>query len=305
MSLLQDIQNDLIKKDVDVSSVLRKCLVLASRLDSEELKDWANKELNGYENKEELPDYRVIQVQSKGDFSGAFQSGLKNANIPLCYIPKKYRADFEQSYCLQPISAYESLVNSSKGENLREPWSSDFIVVLGEKIYKGMNCLSAWKEIPNTAVVSLVDSVKNRMLNFVLMVETENPEAGEVEISKERGPIKKEKVSQIFNNTVYGNVGNISSSNSNVSQSATFNIVEGDFNSLKKQLEEFDVSEEEVEELKEIVKKDDTEKVKETKTLGKNVRKWIEKITKTSVSLAKGVTTEIIAKAILLYYGVE
>ena len=81
MSLLREIQNDAVNSNVKVSDLLRKCKILAYRLGNNDFKSWVEFELNGYSKIEILPNYRVLKVNSKGHFSGAFGSGLRNADL--------------------------------------------------------------------------------------------------------------------------------------------------------------------------------------------------------------------------------
>jgi hypothetical protein len=58
MSLLREISN-LASDDCDVTTLLRKCKILASRLSSKEFAQWVGCELNGYPESEALPEYRL------------------------------------------------------------------------------------------------------------------------------------------------------------------------------------------------------------------------------------------------------
>ena len=87
-----------------------------------------------------------------------------------------------------------------------------------------MVCVQAWKVIPSTKLEGIVDIVKTKILNFVLEIEVINPEAGEAKLNS--NPIPQEKVSQIFNINISGNVGNLASGNSksNIHQSINTDI---------------------------------------------------------------------------------
>jgi hypothetical protein len=307
MSLLRDIQDATINSDIDISTVLRQCKVLAVRLGNDNFKKWVDQELNGYNKIDDLPNYRILTVQSKGYFSGYFGSALKNADIPLIRIPEKYRKIFNKAYCTQPISAYESLLKLSKGENFQEQWLPDFVALYGGKIYQNMNCMAAWKDIPHGSIVSLVDSVRNRVLNFVLEIESEAPDAGEAQINKP--PLPQERVTQVFNTTIYGDVGNIAEGSTNVTQSSTLQVFKCDFESLRKQLLELDVPSTEIDELETAIKKDDKNEVIKNKSLGEGVTSWvgnlITKSAKGTIPILQSSSANIITKAILLYYGID
>lgn len=305
MSLLRDIQNAAIDANVDVSVVLRKCKVLAARLGNPNLATWVEDELNGYTDVESLPEYRIIQVHSKGHFAGYAGRRLQNADIPISCIPKKYREQMRSSYMMQPISAYVSLLERSDGDNLQEPWSPDFTAMYGRDIYQNMNCMQAWKVIPRAAVVSLVEAVRNRILSFVLEIESENPKAGEAEINKP--PISQERVTQIFNTTINGSVGNLTGGSSHFSQSLQIVVTPGDLESLQRYLTSLGLSTDEVQELETAVKADGTHS--KQKELGKSVTGWLgvlmTKIAKGVVPTLKGIEANLITKALLMYYGIE
>lgn len=221
MSLLREIQNSAIDSRVPLASLLRKCKILAVRLGSDEFKKWIDAELNGYSSKDAVPQYRVLRVNSKGNFFGSFQSVMKNADIPLSCIPEEFHEILRTFYLRESIAALESLVENADEGLVQEPWNPDLVAYVGQNIYEGMNCVQAWKVIPINFVVSAIDSVRTRILNFVLEIETENPDAGEAPVNS--NPVSKDKVTQIFNTYITGNVGNVATGSANVKQQTWVN----------------------------------------------------------------------------------
>ncbi|WP_201772743.1 AbiTii domain-containing protein [Endozoicomonas numazuensis] len=207
MSLLREIQNSAIDSNQDLAGLLRKCKVLAARLGSTDFKEWVENELSGYKTAEDFPDYRIFSVHSKGHFSGAFGSGLKNADIPMSCIPEEFRETFSTSYLSEPVASIEMLVANNDSGTLQEPWNPDFVALVGRNIYQNMNCMQAWKVIPINGLVAALDEIRNRILNFVLEIEAEDPSAGEAEPNST--PVAPEKVQQIFNTYISGDVQNV------------------------------------------------------------------------------------------------
>jgi hypothetical protein len=223
MSLLREIQAAAVDSSVPLSTLLRKCKVLAARLGNPEFKQWIDAELNGYASKDALPPYRVLNTHSKGHFSGPFQSGLRNADIPLLCVPEEWRESMGHCYLMQPIAALESLAANSDGDTAQEPWNPDLVAYVGGKIYQGMNCMQAWKVIPINSLVAALDTVRTRVLNFVLEIEVEAPDAGEAPVNS--NPVPQEKVHQIFNTYISGNVQNLATASTDVRQYAK--VIEG------------------------------------------------------------------------------
>lgn len=218
MSLLREIQDAAVDSSIDLPMLLRKCKVLAARLGNEDFKRWIDNELSGYDEKEDLPDYRILDVNSKGHFSGAFGSGLRNADIPLMCVPKDFRESLGHSYLMQPVAAIASLVSKDQTATLQEPWNPDLVAHFGRDIYERMVCMQAWKVIPGSALVAALDSVRTRVLNFALEIEARNPDAGEAMPNEK--PLPQEAVQHIFNTYITGNVQNMAAGSENVRQEA-------------------------------------------------------------------------------------
>lgn len=61
MGIIQEIQEDLLKDSVKLSVILRKAYIPAVKLSLSDLKEWLDKETQGYDSVDELPQYRKIQ----------------------------------------------------------------------------------------------------------------------------------------------------------------------------------------------------------------------------------------------------
>ncbi|MDA8228388.1 MAG: hypothetical protein M0T74_11960 [Desulfitobacterium hafniense] len=222
MSLLREIQDAAIDSKIELAVMLRKCKVLAARLGNPEFNQWVENELNGYKDINSLPDYRVHYVNSKGHFSGPFQSGLRNADIPLQCIPEKFHKNLSHAYLREPIAAMESLLKRDNPGTFQEPWNPDLVAYVGQDIYQDMTCMQAWKVIPASTIVAALDAVRNRILSFVLEIEAESPDAGEAPINSH--PVDPKKVQQIFNTYITGNVQNVATGGANIEQNAISKI---------------------------------------------------------------------------------
>lgn len=221
MSLLREIQDAAVDQSTDLPALLRKCKILAARLGNNEFKSWVDYELNGYKDVADVPDYRILYPQSYGDFDGPFGSGRKNAPIPLSSIPESFRKNLSMSYLMQPISAYVALLGSKSSGTFQERWNADLVALVGGNIYQGMACIVAWKSIPYGSIASLVDTIKTRVLNFCLEIESAAPDAGEALLN--HPPLPQERVSQVFNTYISGNVQNVATGSSDFVQTATMN----------------------------------------------------------------------------------
>ena len=115
MSLLEDIQAAAVDASCDLGTSLRKCKLLVVRLQSQPLEDWLIWESNGYPEKEEVSAYRMWALEVKGHFAGPFDSGIRNAPIPLHCLPEALRQSYERYECRQNIASVEATLEKNEG----------------------------------------------------------------------------------------------------------------------------------------------------------------------------------------------
>ncbi|MCJ7514376.1 MAG: TIGR02391 family protein [Dehalococcoidia bacterium] len=167
--LVNGILDDINNANVDISIILRKCKIVATQVKNNELQIWVERELNGYGNKEDLPDYRIHKTESYGDFiSIAYH--VKNRQIPSSCVPKEYREYVTTSYLMQPISHYASLL-SEEGDTAAEVWPGNLVAQIGSNMIQGYTLTRAWKPLSKNAISSLIDIVRNRVLEYIIQIE--------------------------------------------------------------------------------------------------------------------------------------
>jgi hypothetical protein len=302
MSLIHDIQAASIAQDSDIPTLLRMCKLLAARISHQEFAVWVDRELNGYPTINELPDYRVVRVDSYGSFIGSFSRADK-LQIPVSVLPKEIQEQYRNAYMGSSISAYTALLSGEKSGSVQEPWPVSLSVHNASKLTPEMQCVSAWKEIPIGAIVRLMDSVKTRVLGFAIDLEREAPNAGELPIGSQP-PLSREKMTQIFNTNITGNVGNVANASSDFSQSSTMTVKPGNWESLEAQLLELGLSAGDTVGLKvdlerALAASDHAERIKTAST-------WIGRLAGKAATGAAGVGIEVaatgVAKAIAAYF---
>jgi len=165
-ALLDDIINLAVDGSQPLPDILRKCLLLGHELKNDQLKAWANSELNGYKTIEELPDYRVIPAQAKGNFTGPLHARANNHNIPPVILKPEHRHWATTAYLLQSVSAYAEVVKNGSSQSgvLMFEWPANMVVYYQQKIIP---------HLPVNAAVEMLDTVRNRTLNMALQIKDE------------------------------------------------------------------------------------------------------------------------------------
>ena len=164
--------------------------------------------------------------------------------------------------------------------------------------------MQAWAELSVGHLVELLNTVRNRILDFVLAIWKEAPEAGEGQFGVPCS-IEPSRVTQIFNTTVYGGAANLvgNASNSPVS----FNISQGNFESLAKVLADNGIQSGDIESLSKDIHADALP-IK-GKGFGPRVSAWIaamiQKAADGSWNIGIGAAGTLLADAISRYYGLQ
>jgi hypothetical protein len=213
MTLLRELQRDALNPDVDIVTVLRKARVLAARLHNAEFVAWVQHELDGYPAAVDLPKYRILNVDSRAHLIMGLMH-MPRAPVMASQVPEQFRQWATTSYLASSVSELSSLiagVDNTKHEGLQCPWPQELAVEFGAAGYgdgrSRVQCIGAWQEISVSAVVGVVETVRNRLLEFVLQIEAEAPGAGEV--APGETPLPQEQVTQFVNNYIFGGVTHI------------------------------------------------------------------------------------------------
>jgi hypothetical protein len=301
MTLLEEIQKAVIDPTSDLGTVLRKCKLLASRLGSQPLENWVHFELNGYPEKEGVPPFRMWSLELKGHFSGPFGSGIRDAPIPLACIPENIRQQYSQYQCRQSISVIEDILSRAK-EGILQVSTGDLAMFLGGKVYQNQHCYQAWAWFGVGNLVEIVNSVRNKVLDFTLELGKKAPDAGEIggEVTSKLEP---SNVTQIFHTIVYG--GSVAVVGTN--KLTEVNIHPQDFESLSIVLKDNGISEEDLAELDSALESDD--EPRPNTGFGPNVASWISKMMKKAAegswNISLGTAGNLLAQVIAKFYGLN
>jgi hypothetical protein len=262
--------------------LLRQCLVLASRLQNDELREWATQELRGYSAGADRPPYRKrFFTNVLGNFNGGFGAVMKNAGIPQFSVPEPLRDGLFHAEVREGVAQIEHLL-AAEQHTLQIPWPADVVGLLQQRpIYEGMVLMEAWQVIPATAYSSVLSGIRDRVLQFALDIERENPEAGEAR--PDQMPIAESRVTQIFNQNFYGDHAAVATGGRDVIQQVTTSV---DIDSLVATLRELGIHEDEQETLVEAVRED---KRNGSSSPGPKTRAWLARMQNGSIQLGSGV----------------
>jgi AbiTii len=252
MTLLRDIQDAAVSSNAPLSDLLRRCRILGTRLKSTEFTEWVDRELNGYPSRENLPAYRVTPTVSVGYFSGPGGRQASNIPIPSFRLPEPLRETWSNIYLDGPIRGYEDLIGNSNEVVFQCPWPGDLIAMIAPNILAGMYLVSAHQSLSRLAIIGLLDSVRNRVLNFALDIEAILP-SDNVD-PRDFSTMVPERVHQVFETHIHGNIGNYAAGSREFTQES--GIAAGDLVGLRRALEGYGFADADVVDLERAIDED-------------------------------------------------
>jgi hypothetical protein len=295
--LLERIQDGAISSTVPITELLRLCQVLGSRIGSDEVGEWVQNELNGYPVDAELPEYRVLRGLAMGHFIGPGGSGLRNATLPASNLPEELRHWAERIDYRHPISALEALGGLDKSKNVHFGWPGDLVALVQQDFYQHLALAQAWLSVPHIGCQNAVESVRNRVLTFVLEVSKRDATDSGADLKSSASTLN-----QTFHTIIYGSVGNLAQSAGKVSQVS--GIQPGDLSSLLDELARLGVSKQDLDDLDQAIT---SEPQGTPGSLAPKVSNWVGRVISNALSgvgsVAVATATEIIPKLFEKYYG--
>lgn len=247
MTLLDEIQSDLVNESASLSNTLRKAKILASAIGLQEFREWVDSELDGYEYREKVPSYRRFRPTNLGTFSGPLQSGVKNMVLPTYNLPEQVKDFAENMIFFDGVGALEAQTSSSDQHQWK--WSQEMILLARDAIpmYGGMVLVDAHQPIPSHVISGVLDQVKNKLLGFVLGLQANNITSEDLA----NRSVEPEVVRNLFNFNIYGD-RNVVATGENVNQHID-SVKKGDIDSLLSYLRELKIDDEGLSELKAAV----------------------------------------------------
>ena len=256
-SLVLELQRESMDPHMLVSDLLRKAIVVASKLGIEELKKWSENELRGY-GKEPVPSYRNVRGELKAHNP---YRGL----IPVILEDSKLMEKLRHRDIGQPISGLEDLYYRKGESRLQVPLPHDALMRFfgnSEEFRLGIiPTLIVGKE----QIFGILESVRNEILNWSLELERRGILGDGMTFSQE--DIRKAGSITFNISNFSGVLGDVTSSN--------FQI--GNYNTIHEQLKKLGVSQSERNELEDIldnIKSSDTEN---RKSLIKRGTEWLSR----------------------------
>lgn len=165
------ILKDLVSGDNNLESVLLRLKIILSDLENEEINNWIDSEIQGYENFEDIPPYRILQGRPMGTYIlGSPFNGLKHTNsqVPIGHLPKDVRDSLLTLHLTDGLLGIKSLIESDG--TIGKSVTTEFCHSISKEglFITGMNVIFSVNQIQG-----VIANIKNKLMNILLKIEKE------------------------------------------------------------------------------------------------------------------------------------
>ena len=238
--MLDDIIDGATTDAVSTSNLLRKVQVVAHRLNADDIKAWAQRELMGYENVADLPRYRAeLVVNVLGVWAGPM-GHRETHTLSAGTIAEDAARVLFRANLTQPIAELEDIAAATGDADPSIPWDPIHVGQYNRWGQEGkvprfefMGLLSANRVITRAMIRGVIDSARNTALDFALSLQSADPTAGAVGGPTVADAPVERAVMNITNN-IYGDGAQVAQGENFRQRSK---VVKGDLSSLLKAAE--------------------------------------------------------------------
>lgn len=277
-----------------IPELLRKALLISTKLGLHDFRQWVLNELNGYDDTEDLPSYRLIH----GDLR---VHNPYRGYIPFLIEDSEISKMVRQVYVMQSVDSLSHVLVEARGQTVTFPFPPEAEAVL-MRMQDSFSAMRPTRIVACNQIAGILEQIRTRLLDWALQLEAEGV-LGEGLTFSETEKRRVEMSQGISINNFQGVLGNVS--NSQVQQNLNMTITPGNFSSLASYLANHDVSAEDLRDLENAVRQDPQPDDK-TK-LGDYVSAWIGKMIGKAAqggwNISLGAAGNLLASAIAKFYG--
>ena len=170
MKSLTDLAGDL---GVSTEQVLTAVRIVATRAGVKELATWAAKELEGYEEGDELPAHRTWGLTIVASLHNPMQGFIQNTHVGDFAIASEHREEATTHRCRQGIGQIENLLHSNEGEPLSvEHPNLAMLINRGPMLQRGWTCTHATAQFSPQHLRTIVNNARQTALKLCLECES-------------------------------------------------------------------------------------------------------------------------------------
>ncbi|WP_030507906.1 hypothetical protein [Microbispora rosea] len=168
-SLVGRIQRDVLDPSVSTADLLRACIALGTHARFEKIRDWASKELRGYDEDDEVPPYRMLHFPMFMDWAKGPRQGTRQVSLE--ELPENMRESLRNGVAMRdPIAQLAEQAKSERTSDLHitfgnAPILAEYMMRRSGDSFLYINAIY-WK-MSSGALAGIVDQVRTVLTEFI------------------------------------------------------------------------------------------------------------------------------------------
>jgi hypothetical protein len=185
-SLVEELQRDVLDSKISASDLLRKSLVIATKLNLGEFRTWVEQELSGYADTKQIPEYRRIvgRIMAFNPMRGYIPAVIPDAKLVELLSTRNEIA---------PVGVLESLLSSGE-TSFACDFAPDILLTL---LRMQRFPMVPQVLIPRTSFAGILDAVRNAVLTWSLKLETDGIVGEGMSFSPKEKKLASEKAADL------------------------------------------------------------------------------------------------------------
>lgn len=315
--ILEEVIADLVDANQSLVGPLLKLQYFAKRTRNDELLQFVLAELNGYKEPGNLPDYRTTRALLQIDIQFG-ENKHSNLELPVEIFDAKNRDAFRKFYLTDSVSVLDHMLISNDSKNNGQylvfniPLSrvhlfQDAAANLYKNPYFPTEVVGA-RMLGNSKIIpTALTAIRSRLLSFCMDVGDTFGYNIAIDSFNKAQNFNNEKIIHLMSTVINNNGdGNILNTGANTNIQATIAIDKNNRVQLNKKLQELGIDQTDVQELNIIFEEEIP--TMENEKLGNKTIDWISKVSGKALkgigSIAKEVTSSLLANMIMQYFGI-
>lgn len=174
-TLLRSLREHLLDESEPLAGLLRKCLMLGAETGSDSLREWARRELNGYGDDDEVPEYRKVRDVPISMDSMSGNTWTKNQIITRHQLPKETWEYVPDGFPFkQPIEELEQL--AGKGSlSFTSPGLAHAQAIWNGKLDMFQSIVGMHFTMSGSLITGIVGQVRTKLVDLIADLTADTP----------------------------------------------------------------------------------------------------------------------------------
>lgn len=178
--LLDEIETSALDSSTPIADALRKAIALGGAVNSQPLREWASRELKGYEGvpEEEVPSYRKLPALIQMDYISGYTVATGQSVAPSS-LPDFVQENVKERVTLYfPIAQIEEMAESKEAIRLTLPMAADLAGLLKREwnLDEFQQITALYWSVSSNSMRGVVDRVRTSLTELVAEIRAGLPD---------------------------------------------------------------------------------------------------------------------------------